>query len=205
VAGNQGETGSVEIDKTVDPGPGPAPVATTAPVVLGIPRVGSLLTGVDGDWDQDGLTFTRQWLRDGAPIKNATDHTYRLTGKDAGHKISVQVTATKDGVAPGTAVSAATVKVVKAGSRTNGSVSDTTVRSGAKVDLQAAVSALGVVPSGKVDVYYRGERIRTLTLLDGKVSSSLRPIVKGKHTLQFSYRGSDGVLSSSDTVTIRVR
>jgi beta-xylosidase len=205
VAGNTGATGSREIAKAADPGPGPAPVATTAPVVLGIPRVGSLLTAFDGDWDQTGLTFSRQWLRDGVPIAGAVARTYRLTGKDAGHRISVQVTATKDGVTPGTAVSAQTVKVAKAVSRTKASLNDTSVRSGTTVKIRATISASGVVPDGKVDISYRGRHIKTLTLRDGKVSSSYRVVKKGLHTFRFSYRGSAGVLASSDTVTIRVR
>lgn len=205
VAGNQGATGSRQIDRAVDPGPGPAPVATTAPVVLGVPKVGALLTAFDGEWDQDGLAYTRQWLRDGVPISGAVAQTYRLTGKDAGRRISVQVTATKDGVTPGTAVSAQTVKVARAVSRTRGWVNDTLVRSGTTVKVRATVSASGVVPDGKVAVYYRGRHIKTLTLRGGKVSSSYRVVRKGKHTFRFSYRGSAGVLPSSDSVTIRVR
>ena len=204
-AGNQGATGSREIAKAVDPGPGPAPVATTAPVVLGVPRVGALLTAFDGDWDQTGLTFSRQWLRDGVAITGAVGRTYRLTGKDAGHRISVQVTATKDGVTPGTAVSAPTAKVAKAASRTNASLNDTSVRSGTTVKLRATISASGVVPDGKVDISYRGRHIKTLTVRDGKVSSSYRVVKKGLHTFRFSYRGSAAVLASSDSVTIRVR
>ena len=204
-AGNQGATGSREIAKAVDPGPGPAPVATTAPVVLGVPRVGALLTAFDGDWDQTGLTFSRQWLRDGVAITGAVGRTYRLTGKDAGHRISVQVTATKDGVTPGTAVSAPTAKVAKAASRTNASLNDTSVRSGTTVKLRATISASGIVPDGKVDISYRGRHIKTLTVRDGKVSSSYRVVKKGLHTFRFSYRGSAAVLASSDSVTIRVR
>ncbi len=205
VAGNQGATDSVQIDEAVDPGPGPAPVATIAPVVLGVPRVGALLTAYDGEWDQTGLTFSRQWLRDGVPISGAVARTYRLGGKDAGHRISVQVTVTKDGVTPGTAVSAETVKVAKAISRTRASLSDTSVRSGTTVRLRATVSASGVVPDGKVDISYRGRHIKTLSLRDGKLSSSYRVVKRGLHTFRFSYRGSAGVLPSSDSVTIRVR
>ncbi len=199
VAGNQGATGSRDIPKADDPGPGAAPVATTAPVVLGVPRVGALLTAFDGAWDQSGLTFSRTWLRDGVPIAKATGRTYRLTGKDAGHRISVQVTATKAGVTPGVAVSAKTAKVAKAVSRTHASLNDTSVRSGTVVKLRATVRASGVVPDGKVDVYYRGRHIKTLTLRDGKVSSSYRVVKRGKHTFRFVYRGSTGVLSSSDS------
>lgn len=205
VAGNTGATGSRQIDKAEDPGPGPAPVATTAPVVIGIPRVGAILTAFDGEWDQTGLTFSRQWLRDGVPISGAVARTYRLTGKDAGRRISVQVTATKDGVTPGTAVSAQTAKVAKASSRTRASLSDTSVRSGTTVRIRATVSASGVVPDGKVVVYYRNRPIKTLTLRGGKVSSSYRVVKKGLHTFRFSYRGSAGVLPSSDSVNIRVR
>ncbi|VXB56048.1 Beta-xylosidase [Aeromicrobium sp. 9AM] len=205
VAGNQGVTGSRDIPKADDPGPGAAPVATTAPVVLGVPRVGLRLTAFDGEWDQTGLTFSRTWLRDGVPIPKATGRTYHLSGKDAGHRISVQVTATRTGVTPGVAVSARTAKVAKAASHTKASLNDRTVRSDTVVKLHASVSGSGFVPDGKVDVYYRGRHIKTLTLRNGKASSSYRVVKRGKHTFRFAYRGSPGVLSSSDSVNIRVR
>jgi hypothetical protein len=117
----------------------------------------------------------------------------------------VQVTATKDGITPGTAVSEPTAKVAKAASSTRGSLSDTSVRSGTKVTLRVTVSASGVVPDGKVDVYYRGTKVRTLTLSNGSASTTFRPAKKGTHTFTFRYQGSSGVLQSSDSVTIRVR
>ncbi len=61
------------------------------------------------------------------------------------------------------------------------------------------------MPDGKVDVYYRGRHVKTLTLRNGKASSSYRVIKEGKHTFRFAYRGSPGVLSSSDSVNVRVR
>jgi hypothetical protein len=139
------------------------------------------------------------------PISNATAQTYRLTGDDVGHRITVQVTAVKAGVTPGTAVSARTAKVVKTSSRTDGWVSATSVPSGTEIMIGATVSATGVVPDGKVDIYYRGDKIRSLELSDGQVSSTFHPAKKGTQTFTFSYRGSSGVTSSKDTVKIRVR
>ncbi len=205
VAGNQGATGSRTIEKVVDPPAGPAPVVEIAPVVIGVPKVGALLASFDGVWNQPDLTFTRQWLRDGVPISNATAQTYRLTSQDVGKRITVQVTASKAGLTPGTAISARTAKVVKTSSQTDGWVSATSVKSGTEVTLRATVTAAGVVPDGKVYVYYRGTKIRSLTLSDGTASSTFHPAKKGTQTFTFSYQGSSGVTSSKDTVKVRVR
>ncbi len=99
----------------------------------------------------------------------------------------------------------ATLTVTKASSRTDGWVSDTSVKSGTKVTLRATVTAAGVVPDGKVYIYYRGSKIRTLTLSDGKASTTFHPAKKGTQTFTFSYQGSSGVSSSKDVVKVRVR
>jgi hypothetical protein len=45
--------------------------------------------------DVKGVKYTYQWLRNGKAIKKATKATYKLTAKDKGKKISVQVTGKK--------------------------------------------------------------------------------------------------------------
>jgi beta-xylosidase len=114
VAGNQSLPGSLHVDAA----PPPSPVATAAPQVSGKAVVGSTLRATTGSWDQAGLTFTYQWLRDGIPVDGATRARLLLGAADVGHRMSVRVTASRDGLTPGTAQSAATSPVTKsAGNR----------------------------------------------------------------------------------------
>lgn len=71
--------------------------ATSQPEVSGIPKVGKALTVSDPVWNTDGVTHGYQWLRDGAPIEDATLAAYELTPADLGHAVSVTVTGTKEG------------------------------------------------------------------------------------------------------------
>ncbi|WP_413600412.1 fibronectin type III domain-containing protein [Curtobacterium sp. Curtsp57] len=74
-----------------------APGTQTGTVAIqGDATVGSELTAVDSDW-QDDTAFTRQWTRDGQPIDGATGRTYRLVGADAGATIGLTVTGTLAG------------------------------------------------------------------------------------------------------------
>nr|WP_246087022.1 alpha-L-rhamnosidase C-terminal domain-containing protein [Nocardioides humi] len=88
--------------------------AIVAPQVTGTPQFGATLTATDGSWNTKGLALTRQWLRDGTPIPGATGSSYLLGGADLGARISVRVTATKEGDS-GVADSAATSPVTAAG------------------------------------------------------------------------------------------
>ena len=71
--------------------------------VVGKTRVGRVVTAHLAPIHQDsanGLDITNtaatslQWLRDGKPIKGATDSTYKLTKRDAGSRISFTATVT---------------------------------------------------------------------------------------------------------------
>jgi large repetitive protein len=110
VAGNLSTEGSFAI--AADPN-GP-PVATELPQVLGTARVGSVLRATPGVWDQAGLTFTYQWLRDGVAVSKARTSEYTPKGGDLGHRLSVRVTAVRPSGATGVATSAATAPVAKA-------------------------------------------------------------------------------------------
>ena len=64
--------------------------------ISGTAKVGKKLTAKAGTW-KPAPTLSYQWLRDGKNIKGATRATHALTTSDAGHKISVRVTAKKTG------------------------------------------------------------------------------------------------------------
>ncbi|WP_157157466.1 ExeM/NucH family extracellular endonuclease [Diaminobutyricimonas sp. LJ205] len=76
---------------------------TKAPKITGDARVGKTLKVNEGNWSVEKPKFGYQWLRDGQPIDGATGESYKLTQADAGHQISVEVTASASGFAPGTA------------------------------------------------------------------------------------------------------
>jgi hypothetical protein len=86
---------TVVVTNTVTP---VAPVmVTSVPTITGTPQVGSTLTAGTGTWGPAPVTFTYQWLSDGAPINGATASSYTLVAADEGKSVSVTVTGSKDG------------------------------------------------------------------------------------------------------------
>jgi hypothetical protein len=72
-------------------------VTTPTPTISGTLATGSLLTAHPGTWSPSEDSFTYVWKRAGTPISGASDATYLLQTADAGHVISVSVTAVKIG------------------------------------------------------------------------------------------------------------
>jgi hypothetical protein len=91
----------------IDIEPLPAPVATTPPTISGTPTVGTRLGSTRGVWSLSNLAYSYQWLRDGTAIPAAKYTTYVLSSADAGHSISLRVTASRAGYDSGSAVSGA--------------------------------------------------------------------------------------------------
>lgn len=75
------------------------------PSISGTPRVGSTLTADAGDWKPTPSSFVYQWLADGVAIDGANGSTFKPTVTEGGKRISVTVTASRSGYAPGTATS----------------------------------------------------------------------------------------------------
>ncbi|WP_205472699.1 family 78 glycoside hydrolase catalytic domain [Nocardioides sp. SYSU D00038] len=173
--------------------------AVTLPQVGGATRIGGTLTSTTGTWNTKGLTYARQWLRNGVAIAGATGETYRVVAADAGTRLSVRVTATKDGLAPGAATSAPTAPVAKAASTTRSTVSKGKVKAGKKVKVTATVTAVGVPVTGKVQVVVDGKVVRTLVLRSGKASTKVK-IRKGTHSVVVRYLGSASVAASAAPV-----
>lgn len=86
-------------------------VNNTAPIVSGTAEVGSPLTASTGTWTPTPTSFGYQWLADGTPIAGATGTSYTPVAGDVGRRISVTVTARKDGLVDGTATSLQTAAV----------------------------------------------------------------------------------------------
>ena len=79
--------------------------ATAAPTVSGTARIGKVLSASGTQWNQDGVTTTYQWLRDGVPINGATAASYKLVPDDLDSAISAKATGTKDGFTNGVVTS----------------------------------------------------------------------------------------------------
>jgi hypothetical protein len=77
-----------------------APTAISAPRISGKAVVGHRLSASHGRWSWAPVKFGYQWLRCSArggnclPIRHATRATYRVTLRDAGHRLRLRVTAT---------------------------------------------------------------------------------------------------------------
>lgn len=88
-------------------------VLTTSadPSISGTPQVDVTLTAADGTWSPADATLTRQWSANGKTIKGATGATYRAVAADLGKKISVTVTAVRNGYTTRSMASAPTAPV----------------------------------------------------------------------------------------------
>jgi hypothetical protein len=174
-------------------------------VITGRAVVGSSLVASSGTWDQDELTFTYQWLRDDAPIVGATERAYVPSGPDVGHRLSVEVTATRDGAAPGVARSAPTPSVAKATGVLSASLDDQTPKVGARTRLSIALSARPDVPAlGTVVVRVDGRVKERLVVTNGSAGVTLRFGRPGRHIVTVTYLGSPTVTGDRVERVVRV-
>ncbi|WP_127479258.1 family 78 glycoside hydrolase catalytic domain [Nocardioides pantholopis] len=179
--------------------------ALVAPQVTGTARLGSTLRATAGSWNTKGLAFGYQWLRNGSAIRGATGSAYRLGAADVGRRISVRVTATKPGKAPGTSVSRATAPVGKATSRTTVRPNRTRVQPGRPVTVAVRVVASGVKATGRAKVRVDGRVVRTVVVRNGRASVTVRIARRGSHRVTARYAGSATVAASVAAArTIRV-
>ena len=116
--------------------------ATPDPTVSGTAKIGQTLTASTGTWKPTPAKLTYQWLRGGKAISGATKSSYKVLVDDAGAKLSVAVTGSKDGYTTVTTTSDATTAVSGAVTASTPKISGT-----AKVDstLKASAGTLGAV------------------------------------------------------------
>jgi hypothetical protein len=94
------------------------PAATKAPHISGRAHVGKKLSGSRGSWTYSPTVYRYQWLRCNAHggscsnIHSATHPTYKLTKRDAGHRLRIRITAT-NAAGSKAALSGATARVAK--------------------------------------------------------------------------------------------
>ena len=100
------------------------PTNTSPPRIVGVARIGQILTGERGSWTNNPTKYDFAWLRCASnggscgTIDGATGSQYQLTAADDGHTLRFRVTASNsDG--SNTSQSAATAVVVAAGKPAN--------------------------------------------------------------------------------------
>ena len=197
---------SVAVSNVVVATAGGALQATVQPLISGSPVSGSSLRVDPGVWSQSNPTFKYQWLRDGAPIPNATSSTYRVTPEDAGKNIGATVLASKTGFNDGSA-NAVAVAVPKLKSTTTAPLSATRIKPGQRAKVGITVAVPGVKgPVGVIKVMDRTKVLKTLTLVtakNGKVTVKLPKLKKGKHRILVKYLG-DATTEGSRSKAMRL-
>lgn len=88
------------------------PFLPVAQAITGTARVGDTLRASTASWSPKPERLRYQWLRGGVAVAGATSGAYRLTANDAGRRISVRVTGTRNGRSV-TATSRSTGKVLR--------------------------------------------------------------------------------------------
>lgn len=88
------------------------PTSTGTPRLSGTAKVGATLTCSTGDWNgTPPITFSYRWLRNGAPVTDATAAFYSITPADATQTIACEVTAANS--AGTTSATSSTVKILR--------------------------------------------------------------------------------------------
>jgi lipoprotein-anchoring transpeptidase ErfK/SrfK len=104
--------------------------------------VGGSLTAAVGSFGLEPASVTFDWYRDAARIAQAHEATYVLRPADAGHQVTVAVTAWRDGVVPLTVTSVPTPAIAP-GTMTAGTVR---IAGGARVGVRLKAEPSGFGP-----------------------------------------------------------
>jgi hypothetical protein len=198
-----GYTDGTSVSNVITGGAGAAPSPITSPSVSGGHGVGSTVTANPGTWPGNA-NYTYQWLRDGKPIAGATGGSYVLGPPDATRSVSVRVTATIAGYAPGTAASSA-IKVGRMRSATTFAFAANPVFVGTHAQITFWVAVPNFFkPTGKVKVYDGKRKVLLTTSLKGKNNGSRTirlPVLKrGKHKIKVVYLGVPTISGSKTAV-----
>lgn len=85
--------------------------SSARPAITGTAQVGVPLTASTGTWSPAGDDYAYQWSAGGVAISGATGPSYTPQPEDLGKRITVRVSAIKDGYTTSTAISIATTAV----------------------------------------------------------------------------------------------
>lgn len=86
-------TATFKVTGTITQSAAAAPANVTAPSISGLPKVGVVLTALEGEWT-GVASYTYQWKKGGTNIAGATTRTYTPVSGDIGGSLTITVTAT---------------------------------------------------------------------------------------------------------------
>jgi 5'-nucleotidase len=181
-------------------------VVERAPSLLGKAVLGRTLRTDGGRFSVADVQRSYQWIRDGVAIESATNRTYRVVAGDAGARLSVQVTASAEGFAPTSAVSAERA-VVAASSVTVGTANRLFVTRGSSVHYTVQVVAFGIEPVGTITVFDGRRAVGTIELEagdGGRGTLTITDLSRGIHRFSAEFSGSETVRASSTKFAFRV-
>ena len=136
----------------------PKIVVTTAPTIVGTPRVGQAVTVTAPTSEPAATSVAYQWMRDGDPIAGATGTTYTPSAADRGKPLWVRSTLSRDAYEDATSPSAAVQ--VGAGRFTSVGVPTITGNTAVGSRLQATVTSTPAPESTQFD-WYAGDALRS--------------------------------------------
>ncbi|WP_406077966.1 hypothetical protein [Micromonospora sp. NBC_00858] len=87
--------------------------AVNPPTITGTLEVGGTVTANPGQWTPTATAYVYQWSANGIAITGATGATIKIPVALYGKRLTVTVTASRDGYAPATATSASTAAVAR--------------------------------------------------------------------------------------------
>ena len=153
----EGYTSVTATSEPTDAVPGGTFAGAGTAAITGTAKVGELLTASASGWSPEPTGLSYRWALNGSAIDGADQSTYRVRAADVGGRLTVTVTALRDGYAPKTATSAATAAVA-AGTLASDTPTVNVPTGGPKVDqeLKALPGTWG--PDG-VALTYRWYRV----------------------------------------------
>ncbi len=117
--------------------------SSPTPSISGVAQVGGTLMAVPGTWDS-GVTLEYKWLADGSAIAGAVFGSYVVKAKDAGKKISLEVTGRKTGFTSVTRASGEVVPIWPTGSKLVGILGTPVVGEVLRVAVSSLVETSGL-------------------------------------------------------------
>lgn len=159
-------------------------ITVSAPVtVTGTRRVGNQLNAVPGTYQPDAVTASYQWLRNGEPIRGATQKRYVQTARDVGKTLTVKVTLTKDRY-----ISASTTADSTQLTQSVPRLVVVTAGQPHRAVVAVRVVAPGVAPvNGWVDVSVGG-KMRSVKLTDSIGRVAFEDLAPGTKAVKVSFR-----------------
>lgn len=117
--------------------------SSPVPTISGTVLVGNILQAETGTWDT-GVTLDYKWLADGSAIAGAVFSSYVVRAKDAGKKITLEVTGRKSGFTSVTKVSSEVIPAWPTGAKLVGITGSPLVGEVLRVEVSSLVDSAGL-------------------------------------------------------------